>query len=65
MDWFDRIGMSLFWGGGVWQIVAIVLKLTSTVDWSWWIVLIPLLSLGGIFTVLGWVALWQMSQIRF
>ena len=43
-------------GGGtgiltILQIVFIVLKLTSTIDWSWWVVLIPAYIL-----VLLWIA---------
>ena len=32
-------------GGGLItiQIVLIILKLTNTIDWSWWIVLVPAL----------------------
>lgn len=38
--------VKLNYGGGtgiltILQIVFIVLKLTNTIDWSWWIVLIP------------------------
>lgn len=65
MDWFDYVGGTLLWGGGVWQIVAITLKLCGVIAWSWWLVMIPLLALAGLFTVLGWIALWNLSQIKF
>lgn len=49
--------MSLF---GVLGVVFIVLKLVEVIDWSWWLVLLPLygpLSLALIFMIIvGWVA---------
>jgi len=38
-------------------IVFVVLKLTDTIDWSWWWVLSPLLIRFGIFIVLGLIAI--------
>jgi hypothetical protein len=38
-------------------IVFVVLKLTDTIDWSWWWVLSPLLIRFGIFIVLGLIAM--------
>jgi phosphoglycerol transferase MdoB-like AlkP superfamily enzyme len=38
-------------------VLTIVLKLTDTIDWSWWWVLSPLLIRFGIFIVLGLIAM--------
>jgi uncharacterized membrane protein YhaH (DUF805 family) len=32
---------------GVWQIIAVTLKLAGDVDWSWWIVFVPTLVVLG------------------
>ena len=34
------------------QIIFVILKLTETIDWSWWVVLIPLLTFAGFMGVL-------------
>jgi hypothetical protein len=37
-------------------IVFVVLKLTDTIDWSWWWVLSPMLIRFGVFLLLGLIA---------
>lgn len=54
-------------GGGsglltILQIVFIVLKITNTIDWSWWVVLIPSF-VGIILTVVGVVIIAAVTQI--
>ena len=47
------------------QIVFFILKVTSTVTWSWWIIFIPgiLFILGGIgVIVFMFVIMWFMSK---
>lgn len=34
---------------GILQIVFIVLKLCGVINWSWWLVLLPLIIGGGLF----------------
>lgn len=34
---------------GILQIVFIVLKLCGVINWSWWLVLLPLIIVGGLF----------------
>ena len=52
-------GMSLL---GVLLVIFIVLKLVGVIDWSWWLVLIPLwISLG--FFVLGFVIIGAITII--
>ena len=41
---------------GLLQIAFIVLKLCNVIDWSWWLVLLPLIISGGFF-VLGIICL--------
>jgi hypothetical protein len=38
-------------------IVFVVLKLTDTIDWSWWWVLSPMLIRFGVFLLLGLIAM--------
>ena len=33
------------------QGVLLVLKLTETVDWSWWIILLPSIIIGALYTL--------------
>lgn len=48
-----------------WQVVVIVLKLCGVIDWSWWLVLLPIEAIGIIATVMligfGWVA-WSQGR---
>ena len=40
------------------QVVFFVLKLTGLIDWSWWLVLVPLwadIGLGLLFIILAWI----------
>lgn len=39
-------------------IVFVVLKLCGAIDWSWWLVLLPLIILGGILALVGLLTLW-------
>lgn len=42
---------------GVLQIVFIVLKLCHVIEWSWWLVLLPIIISGGLTILLLVVAL--------
>ncbi len=42
---------------GVLQIVFIVLKLCNLINWSWWLVLLPIIISGGLTILLLVVAL--------
>lgn len=37
---------------GVLQVVGIILKLTNVIDWSWWLILLPLYVAAGIVAVI-------------
>jgi hypothetical protein len=37
---------------GLLQLVFIVLKLCKVIDWSWWVVMIPMLASAGITAVM-------------
>lgn len=44
---------------GVWQVIAITLKIAGEVDWSWWIVLVPVWTVAIMFAaafILGAIA---------
>ena len=44
------------WTLAVLQVVFLVLKLTGLIDWSWWLVLVPLLAdigFGLLFIILA------------
>lgn len=44
-------------------LVFIILKLTNTVDWSWWAVLSPTL-LGLTLNILGGVIVWMSGKLK-
>ena len=52
LDW-DRTLMGAFgillYGGTLWQIAAVVLKLCGVLGWSWWWVMAPAMVVGGLF----------------
>ena len=40
------------------QVVFFILKLTGLIDWSWWLVLVPLwvdIGFGLLFIMLAWI----------
>lgn len=47
---------------GLLTIIFVVLKLTNTIDWSWWWVLSPMLIASAIWVVL--VAVWAWATSR-
>lgn len=47
---------------GVLTILFIALKLCRVIDWSWWLVLSPLLIGFGVFVVLVTVVFWWQSR---
>ena len=51
---------------GLLTIVFIVLKLLDKIDWSWWWVLSPIWIsfLLSVVLVLGFVAIWVVSELR-